>query len=126
MRIVSLIVQIVIALGLLNVWLLRFRKPTPYRGATARSMPEEFAAYGLPPWLLWAVGGTKILCALCLLAGIWVPPLIPPAAACILVLMLAAIAMHLKVKDPWVKSVPATAVLLLTALVLVQTFQGLH
>ena len=45
MKTVALIFQILVALGLLNVWLLRFRKPTPYRGGQARSMPEEFAAF---------------------------------------------------------------------------------
>lgn len=119
MKIVSLIVQVIVALGLLNVWLLRFNKPTHYRGGDAHSMPEEFAAYGLPKWMMWAVGGGKVLCALCLLAGIWVPALVAPAAAVVLLLMIGAIAMHLKIHDPVSKSVPASAVLALVALVLV-------
>jgi hypothetical protein len=41
-----------------------------------------------------------------------------PAAALIAVLMLGAIAMHLKVHDPAIKSLPAGAVLALTAFVL--------
>jgi hypothetical protein len=123
MRIVSLIVQIFIALGLLNVWFIRFRKPTPYRGGSARSMPEEFSAYGLPSWVLWAVGGLKVGSALCLIAGIWVPALIAPAATVILVLMVGAIAMHLKVQDPLIKSVPATAMLALAAVVLAHAVQ---
>ncbi|HEY5764475.1 MAG TPA: hypothetical protein VIS30_00470 [Candidatus Deferrimicrobiaceae bacterium] len=36
--------RIVIALGLLNVWLLRAGKPTDWRGGDARNMKEEFAA----------------------------------------------------------------------------------
>jgi uncharacterized membrane protein YphA (DoxX/SURF4 family) len=118
MKIVSLIIQIIVALGLLNVWLLRFNRPTPYRGGASRSMPEEFAAYGLPKWLLYVVGALKVSCALCLVAGIWVQALVLPAAGVITVLMLGAIAMHLKVRDPFIKSVPAGAVLALTAFVL--------
>lgn len=118
MKIVSLIVQVLVALGLLNVWLLRFHRPTPYRGAHARSMPEEFAAYGLPHWSLWAVGGIKVLCALALLIGVWVPTLVAPAAVIITLLMVGAITMHFKVHDPLIRSVPATIVLALTALVL--------
>ena len=118
MKIVSLIIQIIVALGLLNVWLLRFHKPTHYRPGGARSMPEEFAAYGLPHWFLWVVGGVKVACALCLLAGIWAHGLVLPAAAVITLLMGGAIAMHLKVKDPLVKSLPASAVLALTAVVI--------
>jgi uncharacterized membrane protein YphA (DoxX/SURF4 family) len=118
MKIVSLILQITVALGLLNVWLLRFNKPTAYRGGSARSMSEEFAAYGLPGWFLWVVGGLKVACAFCLLAGIWVPVLVAPAAATIALLMLGAIAMHLKVRDPFMKAVPAILVLALIAVVL--------
>lgn len=118
MKIVSLIIQIVVALGLLNVWLLRFKRPTPYRGGSSRSMPEEFAAYGLPKWLLWTVGALKISCALCLVAGIWVQVLVMPAAAFIALLMLGAMAMHWKVHDPLIKSVPAGIVFALTAFVL--------
>jgi hypothetical protein len=118
MKIVSLIFQILVALGLLNVWVLRFHKQTPFRGGGARSMPEEFAAYGLPNWSLWAVGGLKILCALCLLAGIWMQGLVAPAAGILSLLMTAAIAMHFKVRDPLVKSLPAGTVLALVAVIL--------
>ena len=118
MKIVSLIIQIIVALGLLNVWLLRFGRPTAFRGGTARSMPEEFAAYGLPKWALWVVGGLKVVCAVCLLVGIQFPVLVAPAAATIATLMLGAIAMHLKVRDPLVKSLPAGLILALGAFVL--------
>jgi uncharacterized membrane protein YphA (DoxX/SURF4 family) len=124
MKIVSLIVQIFIALGLLNVWLLRFHKPTRYRGGDARSMSEEFAVYGLPRWILWVVGAVKVSCAICLLVGIWVPVLIAPAATMLLVLMMGAIAMHVKVHDPLIKSVPASAVLALSAVLLISTLQA--
>jgi hypothetical protein len=118
MKIVSLIIQIVVALGLLNVWLLRFNRPTPYRAGNARSMAEEFAAYGLPKWLLWIVGAVKVSCAVCLVAGIWIPVLVAPAAVAITVLMVGAIAMHLKVNDPLIKAVPASTVLALVAIIL--------
>jgi len=81
-------------------------------------MPEEFAAYGLPRWLLWTVGVLKVSGALCLVAGIWLEFLVLPAAALIATLMLGAIVMHLKVHDPVIKSVPAGTVLALSAFVL--------
>ncbi len=119
MKTVALIFQVLVSLGLLNVWLLRFRQPTPYRGGQARSMPEEFAAYGLPRWFLWVVGGMKLACAFSLLLGIWMPVLVAPAAVIITVLMVGAIAMHFKVHDPVMKAVPASTVLALIAVVLV-------
>jgi uncharacterized membrane protein YphA (DoxX/SURF4 family) len=73
--------QIVIGCGLLNVWLLRFNQATAYRGGAAKSMLEEFAAYGLPGWFCYIIGVLKVGAALCLLAGLVVPALVTPAAA---------------------------------------------
>lgn len=111
MNIVIAILQIVVAAGLLNVWLLRSERSTPYRGGNARSMREEFAAYGLPEWFRYVIGTLKIGAALCLIAGLWFRILVFPAALLIVVLMLGAVAMHLKVRDPLTKSVPALAML---------------
>ena len=101
------ILQVVVSLGLLNVWLLRFNRSTAYRGGEARSMTEEFAAYGLPEWFTYVVGALKVGGALCLLAGLWFDRLVLPAALVIGVLMVGALAMHFKIRDPMKKSVPA-------------------
>lgn len=105
--------QLVIALGLLNVWLLRSGKATPWRGGASTNMREEFAAYGLPTWFMWVVGGLKVSLAILLIVGVWVTPVSRPAAIGVAVLMLGAIAMHVKVGDPVKKSLPATSLLLL-------------
>ncbi|MEO5894756.1 MAG: DoxX family protein, partial [Vicinamibacterales bacterium] len=102
------------ALGLLNVWLLRFEQSTAYRGGNARSMREEFAAYGLPGWFTFVVGTLKIGSALGLIAGLWLPVLVFPAALMIAFLMLGALAMHLKIRDPLKKSIPALVMLALS------------
>lgn len=104
--------QIIVALGLLNVWLLRFNRSTAYRGGGARSMPEEFAAYGLPGWLVYVVGALKVGGALCLIGGIWFPSLVFPAALVIGFLMAGALTMHFKIGDPLKKSMPALFMLL--------------
>lgn len=111
MDILATVLQVIVALGLLNVWLIRAGKATPYRGSEAQSMREEFEAYGLPAAMLYVVGGLKILIALALLAGIWVSILVAPAAAILIVLMLGAFSMHLKVKDPFVKAMPSLLML---------------
>lgn len=108
------ILQIAAAIGLLNVWLLRFNKRTAYRGGNASSMSEEFAAYGLPVWFTYAIGALKIGAALALIAGIWFPALVLPAAALIGMLMLGALAMHAKVHDPLTKFLPALGMLALS------------
>ena len=110
--------QIVIGCGLLNVWLLRFNQATAYRGGAARSMLEEFAAYGLPGWFCYLIGVLKVGAALCLLAGLVVPALVAPAAALIASLMAGALVMHLKVRDPWKKFLPALFLFLLCLVIL--------
>jgi hypothetical protein len=103
--------KLVVALGILNVWLLRFNKATPYRGRDAKNLRDEFAAYGLPFWFMCVIGILKVSLALALLASIWIPELTQPAAAGMGVLMLGAFVMHLKVKDSLSKALPSIAVL---------------
>jgi hypothetical protein len=111
MQYLPVILQIVVALGILNVWLLRNGKATPYRGGAAKTLREEFATYGLPFPVMCLIGGIKVTLAVALLVGIWVPLLVQPAAIGMALLMLGAFAMHLKVKDPLMKAVPSLAVL---------------
>ena len=114
MQIVRSVLQIIVALGLLNVWLLRFRQSTAYRGGNAHSMQEEFAFYGLPVWFMYLVGALKIGAAICLLAGLWLHALVSPAALVVFVLMCGALAMHIKVRDTPKKSLPAVVLLVLS------------
>ncbi len=108
------ILQVVIALGLLNVWLLRAKSPTGYRGGGAASLKQEFATYGLPEWFFYLIGALKVGSALCLLAGLWYPQVVLPAAGLVVLLMLGALAMHMRVKDPLVRSLPAFLMLLMS------------
>jgi len=111
--------QIIVGLGLLNVWLLRAGRRTLYRGKGAENMRGEFEAYGLPVWAMWVTGLLKIAVALALLAGVWIPALVQPAALVLILLMLGAFGMHLKVKDPFKAAVPALAMLIMAVAILV-------
>ena len=119
METVSIIIQLVIALGIFNVWILRYGKSTNWRGGTAKTMREEFEVYGLPVWFMQCIGGLKILLAALLIAGIWISALTMPAAIGMAVLMSGAIIMHFKVKDPLQKSMPAFTMLVLSVAVAV-------
>lgn len=118
MEVIKIICQLVIGLGILNVWLLRFNKSTPYRGRQASNLKEEFAAYGLPAGSVYVVGVLKVSAAIALLIGIAFPVLVLPAASVMAVLMLGAVGMHFKVKDAPHKFVPASSVLLLCLIVI--------
>ncbi|MGI8956957.1 MAG: DoxX family protein [Chthoniobacterales bacterium] len=112
--------QLFVALGVLNVWLLRANKPSAYRGGNARNLREEFPAYGLPAGSIYLVGAIKILLSLALIAGLWFPLLVRPAAIGMGLMMLGAVAMHVKIKDPLHKSLPAAGVALLCALIVIR------
>ena len=102
----------VIATTVLNVWLLRFNKPTIYRGGQAKSMLEEFAVYGLSETFAYLIGGLKVVAALGLIGGFFYKKLIVPSSLVIAVLMVGAIFMHFKVQDTAIKFLPATLMLL--------------
>jgi len=103
--------KLIVALGILNVWLLRRGTATAYRGKDAKTLREEFAVYGLPFPIFCLIGILKVGFALALLASFWIPSLAQPAAVGMGVLMLGAFFMHLKVKDPISKALPSLAVL---------------
>lgn len=118
MEVISIAAKIIIAAGIVNVWILRFNKATAYRGGSATSMKDEFAAYGLSEGVMKLVGFLKLLLAALLVIGIWVAPLAVPAAAGMAVLMIGALAMHFKVGDSLMKFLPAFMMLLLSLAVL--------
>ena len=104
------VAQTAAALWILNVWFLRFNKDTGYRGGDAANMKEEFAEYGMSETAMYAVGATQVSLATLMLIGHKEPRLVRPASAGLAALMLGAIGMHMKVKDPIKRSLPAISV----------------
>jgi len=119
----TLILQVLVALGLLNVWLLRKSSQTKYRGGSSQNLKDEFSAYGLPAWVFYIVGAFKIGSALALVGGIWIPELVLPAASIVAILMIGAIVMHLKVKDAALKFLPAACMLLMSGFIVLSVSQ---
>lgn len=113
MEYVVLAFKVVVALSLLNVWLIQYKKPTKYRPEGAQNIVEEFKCYGLPEWFCYVIGFLKVSLALVLIASIWFTQLENPAALALAALLLGSIVMHLKIKDPLYKSFPAFLFLLL-------------
>ena len=114
MELITLVIKIFVPAGILNVWLLRRSKATPYRGGQATNLKEEFRTYGLTDLVYYLVGALKIGAALAILAGFALPVLTKVGAGILVVLMAGAILMHLKVKDSAKKFLPATIMLLLS------------
>ena len=116
---VAIVCQVVIALGIFNVWILRRDRPTPYRPEGASDIADEFRRYGLPEGTWKLVGATKVLLAALLLVGVFVPSVAPLAAGALAVLMISAVGAHVRVRDPLIKAMPALAMLALCTVVLV-------
>lgn len=104
---IIIILQVIVGLSILNVWLIQNKKPTRWRGGDATTIIEEFAVYGLPSWSVYVVGALKVILAILLLVGIWYPALRFPAAAGLAILLFGSVAMHIKIGDPLIKSLPA-------------------
>lgn len=113
-KIVGRIAQTVAALWILDVWFRRFDKDTGYRGGNATNMREEFEEYGLSENVMYVVGSAKVSLAVMMLAGHAVPKLVRPASTGLAILMLGAVGMHVKVKDPVKRALPAISVLTLS------------
>jgi len=105
--------QCIVAISILNVWLVQNKKPTQWRGGNAKTLIEEFKVYGLPVWSCYIIGTLKVVLALGLLAAIWYPELAQPSALGLALLLLGSIIMHLKIKDPLKKSFPAVLFLIM-------------
>ncbi|WAC03950.1 DoxX family protein [Lacinutrix neustonica] len=114
----NILIKIIIALSILNVWLLRYKQSSPYRGGSAETMKEEFTAYGLPEWVLKVVGTLKVLLSLVLLISIFYRSIEDFAAGGIAILMLGAIGMHLKIGDSLKKTMPAFIFLVLSLVII--------
>jgi len=121
MEIALLILQLFVALNILRIWLITNQRASIYRGGDgkARTLRGEFEYYGLPVWFMYVVGTLKVTAALGLILGIWMPLLVPFAAGGLIILMLGAVAMHIKVSDKLTTYLPALLMLILSTTILV-------
>ena len=106
------ILNVVVALTIFNVWFLRYNKKSPFRGGDAPNLMQEFKVYGLPKWMFYLTGFFKVLLSIALIVGIWFEEINLLASILLSFIMLVAIIMHIKVNDPFKKSVPALTLLL--------------
>lgn len=109
--------KLIVGLSILNVWLLRGKKSTQWRGGNADNIKEEFKAYGLPVWFMYTVGTLKVILAVMLISSIYYPGLESIAAYGIAILMLGAVSMHFKIGDPIKKAFPSFLFLVLSLII---------
>lgn len=117
MPLTLLILQLLVALGIYNVWLIRPRMKTAYRGKGASNLKQEFLAYGLSVRSMYFIGAIKLLTATALILGIWYPIFTKPGAFVLAIMMAGAVLMHLKVGDSFKRYVPALFMFVASAMI---------
>lgn len=95
--------QIVIAVSVFFVWVVRLP-----------NVEREFREYGLSDVVRNAVGAAKMSAAALLLAGLWYPGLVLPAALVMAGFMLCAQYFHFRVRHPLSKYAASFGLLVLS------------
>ena len=98
--------QIVIALSVCFVWIVRFD-----------NIVKEFKQYGISDLVRNLVGATKIALSTLLITGIWYGSLVLVPALLMAFLMVCAQIAHIRAKNPWFKFVPSFILLILSLFV---------
>ncbi len=112
--------KLVVGLGILNVWILRASKASPWRGLDALNLKEEFANYGLGLKFFYFVGAIKISASIGLIMSIWYPDFTELSSLALIATLIGSVIMHIKVKDPIKKCLPAISLILLLCVILME------
>ena len=110
-KILNVCISLFVSILVMNVWLFRFNKETPYRGGNAKNMIEEFAAYGLDLNTMYLVGSLKIIASLGLIVGLLKTKISVYSSLLMAILMTGAIYFHFKISDPAIKYFPSALML---------------
>ncbi len=98
--------QLVIALSICYVWIIRYD-----------NIVKEFKQYGIPDLLRNFVGASKIALSTLLVTGIWYPELVLIPSLLMAGLMICAQIAHIRAKNPIIKYVPSFILLVLSLFV---------
>lgn len=121
MEYLILSLKVILGLSIINVWTINKNKASQWRGGNAKNIFEEFEVYGLPKWMVYVVGVSKVTLALLLLISIEYNSMVMIASLGLAVFLSGSILMHLKIKDPIKKSIPAAFFLLLSLFIYLQS-----
>jgi hypothetical protein len=113
---IDLIIKTIILISILNVWLVKYDKPSRWRGGGADSLQQEFYKYGLSKTMFYIVGFIKIALAIILfVSAFFMSDLLEPIGAYgMAIMMLGAIIMHVRISDPISRNLPAFIFLILS------------
>jgi hypothetical protein len=104
------LLQVVVAVSVAYVWVLRYH-----------NVIREFKEFGLSDITRNAVGAAKISIATLLITGIWYSSLVFYAALLMGLFMMSAQYFHFKIRNPFVKKLPSLVLLILCAIIAINT-----
>ena len=116
LKTISKVLSVFVGLTVINVWLFRSDKTTPYRGGNSANLLDEFEVYGLEEYFL-IIGIVKVSLAIILLFSLYFNKLRFFSSSGIAIMMMVAIYMHVSVGDDLIKSMPAS-ILLISSLII--------
>ena len=108
----TIFLQALVVVSIFFVWVVRYA-----------NIIQEFKQYGLPDWLRDLVGISKLTFSLLLLIGIERGLFAVMGGAGIALLMVGAVGVHLRVKNPVFKMLPALSLLILSAVIALINFR---
>ena len=117
LNVLYICISLFVSILVMNVWLFRFGKETPYRGGNASNMIEEFAVYGLDTNILYLIGTLKIIASVGLIIGLFKPKVSVYSSILMAILMIGAIYFHFKISDPAIKYFPSVLMLFCSVLI---------
>jgi hypothetical protein len=110
--------KIIVGISIINVWLIQPNKPSKWRGGDATTITEEFNVYGLSNTFYKIIFVIKVGLAILLLISIKYDFLTLYSSIGLAILLGGSILMHVKIKDPLLKSFPAFLFLVMNLTIL--------
>lgn len=110
--------KIIVGISIINVWLIQPNKPSKWRGGDATTITEEFNVYGLSNTFYKIIFVIKVGLAILLLISIKYDFLTLYSSIGLALLLGGSILMHVKIKDPLLKSFPAFLFLVMNLTIL--------
>ena len=105
------VLQVLTASSILFVWVVRYD-----------NIITEFQQYQLPVWLRDMVGILKLSFSIMLLAGIYDEKFKYLGSSGLILLMLAALLTHVKMKNSFYKALPSLTLLVFSTIILMSQF----
>ena len=111
LKVLNVCISLFVSFLVMNVWLFRLNKESPYRGGNAKTMIQEFTAYGLDVNIMYIIGSLKIIASLGLIIGLLKTKISVYSSILMAILMIGAIYFHFKISDPAIKYFPSALML---------------